>query len=246
MSWQLWRQTLRVAGHVPKMSVICVQFVPNLSPGDKFGINLGQIGDTRQDTRRDTRRDTTMSRWCHPQVWQLLSFVVPRGRQRDAPKQTFEHFWATCGNAKALLPPAREHHFWGLGGQPLAGYYYVMSLDQVSLKWVSSESSEYPFWPSEPQVSLKWVPKFLASEYQVSAQVRAKWGRGDKLKLNWVHGLRPSESASIVGQVRLKLFIYNETMTSTIEHFAWHWPAIDTVHLLGAWQIINSFVIDSS
>jgi len=180
MSWQLWRQTLRVAGHVPKMSVICVQFVPNLSPGDKFGINLGQIGDTR----RDTRRDTTMSRLCHsseyPQVWQLLSFLVPRGRRRDAPKQTFEHFWATCGNAKASLPPAREHHFWGLGGQPLAGYYYVMSLDQVSLKWVSSESSEYPFWPSESQVSAqvsaqvfgKWVP----SEYQGSRQVR-NWGQ---------------------------------------------------------------------
>ena len=210
--------------NVLNLCSICPQFIPWRQIWNKFGTNWGHSAGHSAGHNYVT----TMSlKWIPTSVTAFIIF----GAQGSPKRRPKTDFWTLLGNMwkrKSIAPACTGASFLRFGGQPLAGYYYVMSLDQVSLKWVSSESSEYPFWPSEPQVNLKWVPKFLASEYQVSAQVRAKWGRGDKLKLNWGHGLRPSESASIVGQVRLKLFIYNETMTSTIEHFAWHWPAIDT------------------
>jgi len=170
MSWQLWRQTLRVAGHVPKMSVICVQFVPNLSPGDKFGINLGQIGDTLGGTQ-----------WCHDDVTRMTPTSVT----------AFMHFWRP-GVAKEspqnrLLNTFGQHveaqkHCSRLHGSIFFEVWGVShSLDTIMwcplTKWVSSESQVSQVSTLFDQVSLKWVlkwvPKFLASEYQVSAQVRA-------------------------------------------------------------------------
>ena len=160
MSWQLWRQTLRVAGHVPKMSVICVQFVPNLSPGDKFGINLGQIGDTR----RDTRRDTTMSlKWVPTSVTAFIIF----GAQGSPKRRPKTDFWTLLGNMwkrKSIAPACTGASFLRFGGS--------------ATRWILL--CDVP-WPSESQVSLKWVKwvpfltKWTSSEPQVSAQVFGKW-----------------------------------------------------------------------
>ena len=131
----------------------------SLSPVTQSVVSYWQCGHSFLNIQCvPTQSNSLFSPWC-----------VRCISQRDAPKHILEHFniWATCGNAKASLPLAREHHVWGLGGQPLAGYYSVMS----GAEYYDLHPSLTLPWPSEPQVNPKWTP----SQPQVSPKWAPKW-----------------------------------------------------------------------
>ena len=93
--------------NVRNLCSICPQFIPWRQIWNKFGTNWGHSAGHSRDTHEGDS---------------FYAFLVPRGRQRDTPKHSVEHFWATCGNTKASLPPLQEHHF-----EVGDGYYSVTS-----------------------------------------------------------------------------------------------------------------------